>query len=172
MNVPTPPVNRDERDRTAAAKNRANDSTAAMERPRMDAWSPASALDMPQPKGDYRFRWIAEHVNGVHTPRNVQSAIREGYERVRISELPDDFIVDEDVKGDGYARTGGLILMRLPETFAAQRQEYYAGRSKDALEGANSLQGIAGKNAIYEDRGTRTLSGADAGAALKSMSRG
>jgi hypothetical protein len=163
---------RDERERTAATKSRAADDTRTLERPKMDAWSPASALEMPTGGGDYRFRWIAEYVNGVHTPRNVQTAIREGYERVRITELPDDFIVDEDVKGDGYARTGGLILMRLPETFALQRERYYSGRSKEALEGANVLQGIAGKNAVYEDRGTRTLSGADAGAALKSMSRG
>jgi len=163
---------RDERDRTAAGKSRSADDTRVYERPKMDAWSPASALDMPISSGDHRYRWIAEYVNGVHTPRNVQSAIREGYERVRMSELPEDFIVDEDVKGDGYARTGGLILMRLPEAFALQRQAYYVGRSKEALEGANVLQGIAGKNAVYEDRGTRTLSGADAGAALKSMSRG
>ena len=168
----TDKVERDERERTAAGKSRAQDDTRTYERPKMDAWSPASALDMPESHGDYRFRWIAEYVNGVHTPRNVQSAIREGYERVRTSELPEDFIVDEDVKGDGYARTGGLILMRLPETFAKQRQDYYLSRSKDALAGANTLQGIAGKNAVYEDRGTRTLSGADAGAALKSMSRG
>jgi hypothetical protein len=161
----------DERSRTAAAKSRAADDTRVLERPRMDAWSPASALEMPTIGGDYRLRWIAEYVNGTHTPRNVQSAIREGYERVRISELPEDFIVDEDLKGDGYARTGGLILMRLPEAFARQRDQYYANRSKSALEGANELQGIAGRNSVYEDRGTRTLSGADAGAALNDMSR-
>ena len=163
---------RGERERTAAGKSRAVDNTKTMERPSMSQWSPAAALELPEATGDYRFRWIAEYVNGVHTPRNVQAAIREKYERVKISEIPEDFIVDEDLRGDGIARTGGLILMRLPEEFALQRENYYSRRSREALAGANTIQGVAGNNAVYEDRGTKTLSGSDAGAALRNMSRG
>lgn len=136
----------------------------------MDRWSPANVLETPSHTGEYRFRWIAEYVNGTHVPRNVQMALREGYERVRISELPEDFLVDED-RGDGYARTGGLILMRLPEAFARQRQEHYLKKSKAAVAGANELQGIAGRDAVEEDRGTRTLDGAAAGQALARMSQ-
>lgn len=135
----------------------------------MDRWSPSSVLEVPPSTGEYRYRWIAEYVNGQSMSRNVSSALREGYERVRISELPDTFIVDEDL-GDGFARVGGLILMRLPEAFAKQRQEHYLKRSAEAVHGANALQGVAGKNAVHEDRGTRTLSGSEAGAALQRMS--
>jgi len=163
---------RSERDRAAAGKSRAGDDTRTMERPSMSQWSPASALELPKMTGDYRLRWIAEYVNGVHTPRNVQAAIREGYQRVKISEIPEDFVVDEDLRGDGVARTGGLILMRIPEEFARQREAYYRRRSGEALMGANAIQGVAGNNAVYEDRGTKTLSGSDAGAALRNMSRG
>jgi len=158
-------------DRSEKGRSRAADERNTMERPAMDHWSPASVLEMPRIAGEYRLRWIAEHVNGVATPRNVQSAIREGYERVNVSEFLEEFVLDEDIAGTGYARTGGFILMKLPEAFARQREAYYAKRSKDGLQGANALQGIAGANAVYEDRGTKTLSGADAGAALKQMSR-
>jgi hypothetical protein len=138
----------------------------------MKMWSPATALETPPPSGGYVFRWIAEYVNGSPMARNVQQALREGYERVTISELPENFMVDEDTKGDGYARTGGLILMRLPEDFARQRMRYYHRRSGEALQAANELQGVAGKNAVYEDRGSRTLTGADGAAALRTMAKG
>ena len=84
--------------------------------------------------------------------------------------LKEDVLVDED-KGDGYARPGGLILMRLPEAFAQQRQQHYLGRSKEAVRGANELQGLAGRDAVEEDRGTRTLDGREAGQALATMSQ-
>lgn len=161
---------RSDRERTAANKSRAHDETARQERPPLDHWAPSNTLQVPPNTGEYRYRWIAEYVNGQHMPRNVSSALREGYQRVMISELPEDFIVDEDERGDGFARTGGLILMRLPETFAKQREAYYLKRSGEALKGANLLQGVAGRNAVYEDRGTRTLSGADASAAIRNMS--
>jgi len=136
----------------------------------MDRWSPANVLETPPAVGEWRFRWVAEYVNGTHTPRNVQMALREGYERVTIDALPEDFLVDED-RGDGYARTGGLILMRLPEAFAQQRQQHYLKRSQNAVQGANELQGLAGRDAVSEDRGTRSLQGAEAGQALASMSQ-
>jgi len=41
---------------------------------------------------------VAEHVNGQQTPRNVQMRLQEQYVRVRIDELPEDFMVDEDMR--------------------------------------------------------------------------
>ena len=164
-------TDRTETSRNSNAKSRAADNTKRMERPPIEAWSPANVLETPPNTGEYRYRWIAEHVNGLHTPRNVQMALREKYQRVSISELPEDFLVDEDTKGDGYARTGGLILMKVPEHFAQQRQKYYADKSKSAVGGANELQGLARGDAIAEDRGTRSLDGAEAGRALANMSQ-
>jgi hypothetical protein len=163
--------NRSDRERNSSAKGRAADDTKRMERPPLNAWSPANVLETPPNTGEFRYRWIAEHVNGLHTPRNVQMALREGYQRVNVTDLPEDFLVDEDAKGDGYARTGGLILMRLPETVARQRQAYYAEKSLSAVNGANELQGMARENAVAEDRGTRTLDGADGARALANMSQ-
>ena len=164
-------MSRSDTSRGRASQSRSADNTKSMERPRMDRWSPAQVLELPPAKNGYRNRWVAEYVNGAHVPQNVQRAIREGYERVHVQEFEgSNYYITDEEKGDGFARQGGLILMRIPEDFAQQREEYYSRRSAEGLKGANELQGVAGRDAVYEDRGSRTLSGADAGAALRNMS--
>lgn len=164
---------RGERSRTSAAKARVNDTREAEARTRMDHWSPANVLETPPQKDGWAYRWIAEYVNGHADPRNVQMAVREGYVRVTIAELPDDFLVDEDTRGDGLARTGGLILMKLPVEFSQQRREHYRKRMEDAVAGANKLQGVGGTLPHYaEDRGSRVLNGPDARQAIKNMNTG
>lgn len=158
---------------TTARRSRAADKTEAMARPPMDQWSPPNALETPKPTPDYVFRWVREFVNGQPDTRNVQMRLREGYQRVNIAELPEDFLgaVDEDIRGDGFARTGGLILMKFPQKFAEQRRAFYGKRAAEARFAADALQGVAGANAVQEDRGSRTLSGADAGRMMQQMSQ-
>ena len=165
------PRERAPRQRAQAKRSRAHDASATRERPEMDHWAPPSMLIQPENDGDYVYRWIAEYVNGQHVPQRVSAAKRQGYEFVSIEDLPDDFIVDDDVKGDGLARVGGLILARLPRRFAEQRRAFYRNRSTQALDSANQLQGIAGANAVAENRGTRSLDGRAAGDALRQMAR-
>lgn len=132
-----------------------------MERPSMERWSPSTTLVAPPPTGGYRYRWIAEAVGGQFVTKHVQDAIREGYSRVTIHDLHEnheDFVVDEDT-GDGYARTGGLILMKISETFALQRQQHYLEKSQEASHAANVLQGIPEQNRAIVDT-SRQLEGA------------
>jgi hypothetical protein len=158
-------------ERTSAADSRARDDTRSMERPEITRWSPAHAIESPQDPR-FEYRWVAEYVNGAHIARNVHMKHREGYQRVKITELPEDFLLyDEDVRGDGYTRYGGLILMRLPIELYWQRQAHYLGRSAERLKTANQLQGVAGRDAVEEDRGTRTLTGEDSVRALRSMAK-
>lgn len=159
-----------EREGQILTRSRVMDDTKRLERQSMDYYAPPNQLRTPDDP-EYHFRWIAEHVNGQHMPRNVQMRLQEGYIRVRMDELPEDFMVDEDVKGDGYARTGGLILMRLPVSRKLQRDAYYARKSKERANSVDKLQGIAGRNAVREDRGSRSLTGAEAGRALANMSQ-
>lgn len=159
-----------EREGQILTRSRVMDDTKRLERQSMDYYAPPNQLRTPYDP-EYHFRWIAEHVNGQHMPRNVQMRLQEGYIRVRMDELPEDFMVDEDVKGDGYARTGGLILMRLPVSRKLQRDAYYARKSKERANSVDELQGIAGRNAVREDRGSRSLTGAEAGRALANMSQ-
>lgn len=159
-----------EREGQILTRSRVMDDTKRLERQSMDYYAPPNQLRTPDDP-EYHFRWIAEHVNGQHMPRNVQMRLQEGYIRVRMDELPEDFMVDEDVKGDGYARTGGLILMRLPVSRKLQRDAYYARKSKERANSVDELQGIAGRNAVRKDRGSRSLTGAEAGRALANMSQ-
>lgn len=152
---------RAQRERTNSDRSRASDDTAHVERPGMDFYAPPNQLEVPLSE-QFVFRWVAEYVNGNQTPRNVQMRIREGYERVRMENLPEDFIVDEDLRGDGYARTGGLILMRVPRQRHEARNRYYRQRSEDRLDAVNEVQGVAGRNAVKEDRGSGTLTGESA----------
>lgn len=123
----------------------------------MDMWSPPRLLEIPHDP-NYRFRWVAEMVNGEQTSNNVQYAIRMGFERVKREDLPEGFIVDYDERGDGYARSSGLILMRMPEERAKQVEAYYQRRSAEALADVNARHGIAKDHVISED-GSRRLTG-------------
>lgn len=161
------------RARSQEGRGRAADETDRLERPDFDHWAPPEMLTTPPPDGTYVYRWIAEYVNGQFAANSLSSARRERYEFVRVDDLPEDFIVDEDTKGDGLARVGGLILARLPVKFAEQRKAYYAKRSAEGLHAADERFGlVAGRDGVREDRGTRSLEGRAAGDALRSMARG
>lgn len=122
--------------------DRANDARVFEDRPRMDRWTPPQAMGVPQDP-DFEYRWTREYVRGEMDPRNVTKALSEGFVVVRIEDLPPGFLVDPDLHGDGYARHGGLLLMRMPRAFADQRNAYYRQRRDAAMQGANELQGVA-----------------------------
>lgn len=165
------PRERSSQTRAGAARSRETDDTSYWERANMHSWAPSSQLELPQNDAQYVYRWIAEYVNGNLMTNRLTKAKREGWQFVAVDELPEGFVVDEDIKGDGLARVGGLLMARLPRKFAEQRKRYYSQRSAQALDGANQLQGIAGKHMVEEDRGTRSLDGSAAGDALRSMAR-
>lgn len=151
-----------------ATRTRAADDSTRNEREPVRQWTPANHMETPK-DGVFEYRWVAELVNGSETPTNVHRKMREGYQRVMIDDLPEDFLLYNADTGDGYTRYGGLILMRLPLELYAQRNAYFRTRSTERLEAANELQGVAGRDAVKEDRGTRSLTGADAGRALQRM---
>jgi hypothetical protein len=156
--------------RTRSEHSRAKDDRAVeSERPPLDMWSPSTALETPPDAGGYRYRWVREMVNGTPDNRNVQGYIREKWERVRIADLDEYWQAgcEEDERGDGYARTGGLILMKTPLEYVAQREAHYRARSQSAVGAANELQGLAARDSFEEDR-SRGLTGRDISAAFTS----
>lgn len=157
--------------RTSGAKSRATDETAMRERDDLDTWAPPSMLTLPHNDDYWVYRWVTEYVNGAYMAQRLSAAKRDGYEFVRIDELPEGFIVDEDMKGDGIARVGGLVMARMPRRKAQLRKAYYERKSAEMLNGANQLQGIAGKDSFEENRGTRSLDGRAAGEALRQMAQ-
>jgi len=157
-----------EREHTQLNRTRSADDTHRMERMSLDFYKPPNQLEVPS-DGQNHYRWAAEYVNGSHTPNQVNDRLREGYVRVTKESLPEDFLVDEDDRGDGFARMSGLILMRIPVERKMARDAYYQKRSQQRLLSADELQGVAGSSAVREDRGSRSLTGAEAGRALKQM---
>ena len=51
-------------------------------------WTPPSRLDAPPAPEGFKHRWIRAEVNGQLDKANVYSRLREGYELVRLEELP------------------------------------------------------------------------------------
>jgi len=157
------------RERTGDGRSRARDDSAVLDREAVYEYSPPNQL-VTLPDGEYTYRWVTEAIHGEPVPDRTQVRLAEKYERVNRAQLPDEFYAGEDTKGDGYVRTGGLILMRMPTALNQSRARFFQKLSQDRLKGVNDLQGVAGRDAVEEDRGTRSLSGADARSALQDMS--
>jgi|TARA_R100000654_G_scaffold42775_1_gene69018 hypothetical protein len=102
---------------------------------RKKVWTPPSALDAPPAPTGFRHRWIRAESVGFHDTKNVSGRIRSGYELVRSDEYPDsDYPIVEDGKYKGVIGVGGLVLARVPEEIAQQRQDYYANQHKEKVE--------------------------------------
>ena len=113
--------------------SRASQTRAKTERKKV--WTPPSALDAPPAPTGFRHRWIRAESVGFHDTKNVSGRIRSGYELVRSDEYPDqDYPMVEDGKYKGVIGVGGLVLARVPEEIAQQRQDYYANQHKEKVE--------------------------------------
>ena len=102
--------------------SRAAESRSKSERPKV--WQRSNNLDTPPAKDGYRYKWIRAEVQGYQDTRNVTGKLREGYELVRADEFPEYPAID-DGKYKGMIGVGGLLLGRIPEEIAEQRNEYY-----------------------------------------------
>ena len=120
--------------------SRANQTRSKSERPKV--WVPPSSLDAPPAPDGFRYRWIRAEVIGFQDTKNISGRLREGYELVRSEEVENaaDYPVVEDGKYKGVIGVGGLLLAKVPEEIAKQRQDYMASRHKDRSEAvANDL---------------------------------
>ena len=102
-------------------------------------WTPPNSLDAPPAPEGYRHQWIRAESMGYQDTKNVAASLREGYELVRSDEYPDqDYPMVEDGKYKGVIGVGGLVLARVPEEIAQQRQEYYAKQHAEKVEAADN----------------------------------
>ena len=101
---------------------------------RKRVWQRPSSLDSPPAPDGYIHRWIRAEVQGYQDTKNVINRLREGYELVRADEHPDWHLPTiEDGKHAGVIGVGGLLLARIPKELIAQRNDYYAGLTKDQI---------------------------------------
>ena len=106
---------------------------------RKKVWTPPSALDAPPAPTGFRHRWLRAESLGFVDTKNVQGRLRSGYELVRADEYPDsDYPRVEDGKYKGVIGVGGLVLARVPEEIAQQRQTYYAKQHADKVQAADN----------------------------------
>ena len=120
--------------------SRANQSRSKSERPKV--WVPPSSLDAPPAPDGFRYRWIRAESVGFQDTKNITGRIREGYELVRAEEIENasDYPVVEEGRYKGVVGVGGLLLAKVPNEIAKQRQEYMAQKHVDRSEAvANDL---------------------------------
>ena len=113
--------------------SRASQTRSKTERPKV--WTPPSSLDAPKAPTGYRHRWIRVETMGFDDTKNVQGKLRSGWELVRADEYPgSEYPVINEGKYKGMIGVGGLVLARIPEEIAKQRDAYYQKMTSDANE--------------------------------------
>ena len=76
---------------------------------------------------------------GYDDRKNVSSRSREGWELVRGEEFPDfDIPTVEDGKHAGVIGVGGLLLARIPEEIADERNAYFHGMAQDQMSAVDN----------------------------------
>jgi hypothetical protein len=104
--------------------SRASQTRSKSERPKV--WTHPSSLDAPKPPKGFRHKWIRAEIVGLDDAKNIMGKLRSGWELVRADEYEgQDYPIVKDGKYAGVIGVGGLLLARIPEELAKQRDEYY-----------------------------------------------
>lgn len=102
---------------------------------RRKPWAPPSRLDAPEPPAGYVHRWVRVAMRGEEDKINVHQKLREGWEPVRADEYPEfDAPAIDEGRYAGVIGTGGLMLCRIPEETAQERNAYYGGRTREQMQ--------------------------------------
>ena len=117
--------------------SRASQTRSKTERPKK--WTPPTSLDAPKPPAGFRHRWIRSEIVGFDDTKNIMGQLRSGWELVRADEYKDqDYPVVKDGKYSGIIGVGGLLLARIPEEIAKQRDEYFKKQTEARDEAVDS----------------------------------
>ena len=121
-------------------ENRASRASQTREKEaRKKVWTPPSSLDAPPAPAGFRHRWLRSESMGFQDTKNIAGRLRSGYELVRADQYPDgDYPVVEDGKYKGVIGVGGLVLARVPDEIANQRQAYYAKQHDDKVKAVDN----------------------------------
>jgi len=140
--------------------SRVSETRVKKERPKV--WTPPSSLDAPPAPDGYRHRWIRAESMGFDDTKNITGKIRSGWDLVRSDEYPDsDYPVVDSGKHAGVIGVGGLVLARIPEELAKQREAYYSQMTQDRNEALENdvLKEQHPSMPINQDRQTRVTFG-------------
>tara|TARA_Y100001970_G_scaffold51383_1_gene65027 strand:- start:3823 stop:4284 length:462 start_codon:yes stop_codon:yes gene_type:complete len=120
--------------------DRINRETVTREKTeRVAEWKAPTTLEAPEAPIGYKHRWIRESVMDFDDRNNIHKKRREGYELVRAEEYPDfDAPVIDEGKNAGCIGVGGLILARIPEEIADQRNNYYSRKAQNQMDAVDN----------------------------------
>jgi|TARA_R110000744_G_scaffold115564_1_gene216229 hypothetical protein len=154
---------------TRASQTNKSDSTkvetqASKATPKMQTkvWTLPGYLDTPNAPNGYRHRWVRIETLGVPDTKNVQGRLRSGYELVRTDEYPDgSFPAITDGKYAGVIGHGGLVLTRVPEEIARQREAYFQKQAQDQVDAVDNdlMKEQDNRMPIDIDKQSRTFGG-------------
>lgn len=101
-------------------------------------WRPANQLPDPPQMDGWRHRWIRVAHENTPDNTNMNKALREGWRPAPAQEYP-DLVQSLFGRGDNvdHIEFGGLVLCRLPEDVALERQRFFDSKAKRQL---NSIQ--------------------------------
>ena len=117
--------------------SRASQTRSKTERPKK--WTPPTSLDAPKPPAGFRHRWIRAEIVGFDDTKNIMGQLRSGWVLVRADEYEgQDYSVVKDGKYAGIIGVGGLLLARIPEEIAKQRDEYFKKQTEARDEAVDS----------------------------------
>jgi hypothetical protein len=97
-------------------------------------------LETPKAPDGVHYRWVRNELLGESHAGNVHERSRQGYEPVKPEELGVDWLSDvlDTGKHAGTVRSGDLILMKVDQEIADQRNEFFADKTKAAEGAVNS----------------------------------
>ena len=117
--------------------SRASQTRSKTERPKK--LTPPTSLDAPKPPAGFRHRWIRAEIVGIDDTKNIMGQLRSGWVLVRADEYEgQDYPVVKDGKYAGIIGVGGLLLARIPEEIAKQRDEYFKKQTEARDEAVDS----------------------------------
>ena len=148
-----------EKDKTIKT-SRASQTRAKQEKPKV--WTPPSSLDAPPAPDGYRHRWIRAESMGFDDTKNMSGKVRSGWDLVRADEYPEhDYPSVNEGRYAGVIGVGGLVLARIPEELAKQREAYFNQRTADRNEALENdvLKEQHPSMPINQDRQTRVTFG-------------
>ena len=120
--------------------DRTNRETVTREKTeRITQWKAPTTLEAPEAPIGYKHRWIRESVMDFDDRNNIHKKRREGYELVRAEEYPDfDAPVIDEGRNAGCIGVGGLLLARIPEEIANQRNTHYSRKAQNQMDAVDN----------------------------------
>lgn len=102
-------------------------------------WQPASLLPDPNPEPGYTFRWVRMSTLNQADPMNVSSKLREGWEPVKASAHPEIqlSVIESDKHRDNIV-IGGLMLCKIPNELADDRNSFYNVQAENQMRSVDS----------------------------------